>query len=110
RVIPRARRASRSLAPSCSPGPNTSCLLRRSSSFVGPVAIHPEHLSGLAALVRPDDTPNFHHIDEPGGPGVADAEAALNHGHRRMPLLPHEPDRLLEKFVLDLIIGSHGRI
>src|SRR5438445_4220666 len=53
-----------------------------------------QDLARLGAVARPDDPVLLHHIDESGRLGIAEAEAALQEGDRRLPLADHQLDRV----------------
>src|SRR5690606_26967915 len=95
RVVTAAR------ARTCPPA-NKACTSRSPLPYP---SIGADHLPRLAALIRAHDAPHFHHVDEARGPGIPDAETALQHGNRRLPRLPHQPHRILKQLVLGVLIG-----
>src|SRR3954452_11822674 len=71
---------------------------RRDEPF--PVALADQDLARLGPLVARDDAAALEHVDQAARPGVAEAQAPLQHRSRRGLHLGHQADRVLEQRVL----------
>src|SRR5690606_10214049 len=106
KVTPRASRSLRRYSPNSFINGSPPGLLRVDRAA--------QYLPRLATLVRPDDSTQFQHVDQPGRPGVADAEAALQHGDRGGVVLHHKPNGVLVELIvsfvqlLAVLLGGHG--
>src|SRR5690606_40394282 len=106
KVTPRASRSLRRYSPTSFINGSPPGLLRVDRAA--------QYLPRLATLVRPDDSTQFHHVDQPCRPGVADAEAALQHGDRGGVVLPHKPNGVLGELIvtflqlLAVLLGGHN--
>src|SRR6185369_2360742 len=78
-----ARQPSASAAPAIHP--------RTSAPRFGEELRAYEDLARLGALAGADDPVLLHHVDEPGGLGIAEAHAPLQERDRRLPLADDQP-------------------